>query len=782
MFKNYLSVTLRRLLKQKTFSLINILGLSFGLMFTLLILLWVQDELSVDRYHEKGDQIAQAYLKGTKEENTSFQPTVSPAIASMLLDQYPEVSNVVRLAPLQEVVFKYNDKIFVESSGVVSDPSIFSVFSYQFIKGNPDAALVDPHSIVLTESTSKKYFGYENPIGKMLRMDNAHDFKVTGIIKDLPANAYRKFDFLVPLVFMKELGYDIEGTPFYPCSYLTYVLLKDNVDIENLSNNISSKIYSKGEEISFEICLVPFRDTYFFDTGGRSKSTILILIAVFILGIACINFINLSTARSMIRAKEIGVRKVIGATRFELAKQFLSESIIITLIAAVLAVCMAELGLSYFGQLTGKILTLQLNDPIVLSGIAALVLITGFIAGVYPALYLSGFNPVRIIKNDFNKKARSPYRRALIVFQFALSILFIICTNVISRQIHYVRNFNLGINKSNIVYVRLEGDITNRYDAIKNELLKNSNISSVTSASNLPINVSSGSYFNWGVNDEVGRRICPITVGYDFLETFDIKMAQGRFYSKDFLTDSSGALVVNETAIKKIKLKDPVGNPFYFNDKYYTLIGVVKDYQHNSPLNTQTEPMVFWLTPGGSQYLFARITPSITDIETITATANYIQSVCNRFSTERPISSQFLSEFSFVNERNLEAMNQLIFISTLLMIFIACLGLYGLSSFLSERKTKEIGLRKVLGASISRIVLMLSKEFCLWVLLANLVAWPIAYFMVQKVLEDYAFRVSISIWVFIGAGFSALVVALLAVSWQAIRAAKANPVKSLKYE
>jgi putative ABC transport system permease protein len=781
MFKNYVSIIYRNLLKHKIYSLINIVGLAFGLLCTLLILLWVQDELSVDSYHEKGDRIAQAYLKGVKDENTSYQPTVSPAIAKILSDRYPEVDDVVRLGSLPEVVLKYKDKKIIETEGAIADPSVFSVFSYQFVLGNPDMALVEPHSIVLTESTSKKYFGNENPLGKILKIDNTYDFKVTGIIKDLPSNAYRKFDLVLPFVFLKELGYDIEGTPFYPCFYLTYVLLKDNVDIKALSSKISKEIFTRGEEISFEIFLVPFKDVYFFDTGGSSKSTILILIAFFILGIACINFVNLSTARSMIRSKEIGIRKVTGATRFEIAKQFLAESMAITFIAAVLALCMVEFVLSHFSRLTGKVLSFHLTDPLTLLSIIGLIIITSLMAGLYPAFYLSRFNPVRIFKNDFSKKASSPYRRVLILFQFILSIFFIICTIILSRQISYIRNFNLGINKNNIVYVRLDGDIVKSYEAVKHELLKNSNIRAVTSASRLPINVSSGSYFNWGVNDEIGRRICPISVGYDFLETFDIGMAQGRFYSEKFSSDASDAIIVNEKAIKKIGQKYRMGDPFYFQGRYYTLIGVIRDYQHNSPLHTSTEPMVFWLNPGADQYLFAKINPS-KDIETITKTVNYIQSVCNKFSPERPLSCQFLSEFSFNSERNLEVMNQLIFISTLLMIFVACLGLYGLSAFLNERKTKEIGLRKVLGASVSGIIIMLSKEFCKWVILANIIAWPLAYYAAQKVMEDYAFRVSIGIWIFITAGFAALLIALLTISFQAIKAATANPVESLRYE
>jgi len=782
MLKNYFRIMIRNLFKHKTFSFINILGLAAGLTCAILILLWVQDELNVDRYHKNSDRIAQAYLKGIKDENVSFQPTVSPAIAKMLSDEYPEVINTVRLGNMPEVVLKYKDKMIVEFEGGASDPSIFSVFSYQFIKGNPKAALDNPHSIVLTESTARKYFGYEDPLGKILKMDNKYDLQVTGVIKDLPANSYRKFDFLVPFVFLKELGYDIAGTPFFPCSYLTYVLLKNNVDISSLSEKVSKRIFTKGREITFEISLVPFQDVYLFDTGGKTKSTILILIALFILGIACINFVNLSTARSMIRAKEIGIRKATGATRFEIARQFLFESILLALIAGGISLVVVELSLSYFNTLTGKILAIHLDDPIFVVGFIGLTLFTGIIAGIYPALYISKFNPTRIFRTKTINKTKGSYRQALIIFQFVLSIFFVICTIILSQQIHYIRNFNWGINKNNIVYVRMDGDVLNKYDAVKNELLKNPNILSVTSASNLPINVTSGSYWKWGVNDGVGRRICPIIVGYDFLKTFGVKMNQGRFYSRKFSSDTSDAIIVNEAAIQKIGLKDPVGKPFYFDSRNYQLIGVIGNYQHNTPLDIKTEPMVFWLKPGGNNYLFAKINPGTKDIETIAVTVNYIQSVCNRFSPERPLNCQFLSDFSFNDENNLETINQIILISTILMIFVACLGLYGLSSFLNEQKTKEIGVRKVLGASVTGIVIMLSKEFFKWVLIANIVAWPLAYYVMKLVLQDYAYRVSIGIWVFAAAGSFALIIALLTVGWQAIKAAKTNPVESLRYE
>jgi len=782
MLKNYLKIALRNLWKHKSFSLINVLGLAVGLMCAMLILLLVKDEMSVDRYHKKGNRIAQAYLKSTKDDNSNYQPTVAPIIAKTLKDEYPEVIESARLGRLQEVVLKYNNKMIVESDGAVADPSLLDLFTYDVIRGSKDDLLNDPHSIVLTQSFARKYFGDIDPVGKTITMDNTYNFRVTGVIKDLPQNAFRKFDFIVPFIFLKELGYDIVGEPFYPCNYLTYILLKENANIEELSSKVSRKIFSNGEEISFEIILKPFYQAYSFETGAKLKSYILILIAFFILGIACINFINLSTARSMIRSKEIGVRKVTGATRYEVAKQFLFESMILTVISALIALFFTVFSLNHFNQFTDKNLSINFLDYQFILGFLGLIVLTGLLSGSYPSFYLSGFQPVQIFKNQMGHRSGKSYRQFLIIFQFMLSIFFIICTIIFSKQIEYIQTFNWGVNKNNIVYARIEGDIVNQYQSLKNTLLNNPRIQSVTTASRLPIAITSGSYWFWGINDEVGRRICPIYVGYDFPETFNIEMSQGRFYSQEFSSDTSDAVIVNEAAIRKIGLENPVDKPFYFYDRYFTLLGVVKDYQHNSPLNNNTEPLVFWLKPQGNEYLFVKIDTTHQNPEKVASTFKFIENTCNQFSPNRPIDCRFMSQFSFNKERNLLAINRIVQASSILMIFIACLGLFGLTSFLNEKRTKEIGIRKVLGASMTKILFILSKELCVWILIANIISWPLAFFTMRYVLQNYACRVNITFGIFLSAGMSVLLIAILTVLSQTIKTATENPIKSLKYE
>lgn len=785
MLKNYFKIAIRNLLRFKSYSIINVAGLAIGLACATLIMIWVHDEVNMDRYHEKIDHIYQVNLKFIQNGVTGYQGTVSPVIAGILKNEYPEITDAARVGILPEVVLKTNDKMILEQDGIAAEPSIFKIFTFPLLEGDPSSALSRPHSIVLTESMAKKYFGEHDPLGKIIRLSNKADMLVTGVMKDLPKNTSGKFDFVVPFQFLRELGYDIEGSPFYPCMYLTYVVLKDNVSYQSLSDKIEKRIFANGKMISFSICLLPFKDEYLRQTNGPTKIAILSLIASLILIIACINFANLATARSSVRRKEIGIRKVAGASRLQISKQFLIESTLLVVIAAAVSLALTDEFLILLNKLTGKSLAIPYTDPVFISCLIGLILITGICAGFYPALYLSRFKPVEIFQKQSVRSGKSVLRRAMIVFQFSLSIAFIICTLLMNRQIIFIRNFDLGVNQYNIVYINLDGGIRDKYDLVKTELLKNPNISYVTAASDLPIAITADSYFSWGRNDNVARKIFPVAVGYDFLETFGLQMAEGRFFSKDYPSDLNGSIVVNQAAIRAIGLESPIGKPFFFGGAFYTLIGTVKDFHYNKLLHDPPEPMAFRLVPGGSEYckyLFAKINPNIIDVGKIAGASQYIQDVCNRFSPERPLQCRFLSDFSFEEEKSNEAMKEIISYSTILAVFISCLGLFGLSMFVSQQKTKEIGIRKTLGASVSGVVSMLSKEFLRWVLLANLFAWPAAYFVMHRWLQGFAYRTDLAWWVFALAGGIAFLVALATVGFQTIKAATANPVESLRYE
>jgi ABC-type antimicrobial peptide transport system permease subunit len=782
MFAHYLTVAFRNLIRHKTFSAINTVGLAVGMACTILILLWVQDELSVDQYHGKIDHIYQANLKWIRDGVTGYQPTVSPAIAGIMKNEYPEIAEVVRVSDIREVVLKTNDKMILESNGIAADSSLFGIFTFPLLQGVPGSLLAEPHSIVLTESMARKYFGSQEAVGKVIRIENNVDLVVTGVMRDLPRNSSKVFDFVVPFAFLKEMGYDTEGSLFFPCIYSTFVVLRGNVSYEALSEKIERRIYDGGEKISFSICLLPFKNAYLRMTDGLTTITVLSLIAFFILIIACINFTNLATARSSTRRKEIGIRKVAGASRAQLASEFLVESTLLVTVAAVVSLALTEFFLSVLNKISGKSLVIPYTDPLFISGVVGLIIITGFCAGIYPALRLSGFSPAETFHKQSFGSGRSVLRKVLIVFQFSLSIAFIICTIVMSRQTSFLRNFNLGVNQYNVVYVALDGDIREKYELVKSEMLKNPNISSVTSASDLPVAIVNDIYTTWGRNDNIGRKIYPTDVGYDYLETFGLHMADGRFYAKDHPGDLHGSIVVNESAVRAIGLESPIGKPFFFNGTFYTLIGTVKDFHSNKLLVVPPEPLALRFVSGGNKYLFAKIGANIADIGTIAETRNYVQHVCDRFSPERPLQCQFLSDFSFDEERKVETMKEIVSYSTILALFVSCLGLFGLSMFVGQQKTKEIGIRKTLGASVASVVSMLSKEFLKWVLVANVFAWPAAYWIMGKWLQGFAYRAEFGVWVFALSGVVAFVIAMITVSWQAIRAATINPVDALRYE
>jgi len=783
MIKNYLKIAFRNIYRNKIYSFINIFGLAIGMACSILILLWVQEELRYDDFHEKGDDIYQAYLKATKDDQVGYQSTTSPAIAGILKNEYPEVIETVRLGTLGEIVFKYKDKILLEDQGAAADPAIFDIFTFPFLKGNAKTALTQPFSIVLTEDLAKKYFESEDPIGKMVKLNNTFDFKVTGVMKNVPPNSNQQFDFLVPFTFLKELGNDIQGTPFYPCSYFTYNLLQKNTSADELNAKVKERLISEGKEIIFEIYLIPLTETYLLDTGGTQRLYIFSVIAIVILIIASINFMNLATAKSFNRSKEIGMRKVAGAQRSQIIKQFLGESFLLTLIALFFAIIFGEIALTYFNEYAGSRIVIDLLDIKFIGSLISVVLITSIVAGMYPAIFLSSFNPVSLFKDRAKSGSRKTLlRKSLVILQFVLSIFFIICTIIISNQINYVQNFNLGMNKDNIVYVRLEGDVQNKFSLVKNELIKNPNISSVCSASLLPNAIRSGSYFQWGVNDDHSRRICYTYVSSDYLKTFEMQMAGGRFYSHDFLTDTEDAIIVNEAAIKKIGMESLVNQPFYFGNNYKNLIGVIKDFQHNSVLNIPPEPVALFLRPEGNQYLFAKINSEIKDIHTLTATVNFIKSICNQFSPDRPLKYNFLNDYTYDRERTMQASHTMILFSTFLAILISSLGLFGLSSFMIEGRTKEIGIRKALGSSIANILMLISKEFIKWVIIAGLIACPLAWYAMSEWLQQFAHQVDIGFIVFFIAAGIALIISFITISTQSIKAAIANPIKSLRYE
>ncbi|HPG39587.1 MAG TPA: ABC transporter permease [bacterium] len=782
MLTNFLKIAFRTIQKQKLFTFINIIGMTIGLTTALLILLWIQDELSIDKYHKNKDRICQAYLKVTQEEQSSYQSTTAPIVATLLKDEYPEVEETARVGGLPEVVLKSGETRILESGGIAADPALFKILTFPFLSGDPTTAMENPESIILTASMARKYFGDANPLGQVLRYNNEIDLQVTGVVNDIPKNSFYTFDFVVPFTFLKKIGYDTEGSLYFPCSYLTFVLVKPGVDFLNLSDKVQKRTIEANENVSFEIMVKPFKEVYLFETGGKTRLVIFGLIALIILGIVCINFINLTMAQVMTRAKEIGIRKVAGAIPRHIVQQFLGEAVILTGMATVLAVILVNMFLGLINEFTGKVMTVPYTNPLFILELLGIIVFTGLLAGIYPAVFMSRYNPLQVINQRLTASRRMIMRKVLIITQFVFSIVFIIATLVISGQMRYVQNFNLGVNEDNVLYIAMDDDMQTRYTTLKQELLQNPRISHVTTASNLPIAIRSGSFYRWGKDDDKSRRICETSVGYDFIETFAIEMAEGRFFSEQYPGDLTDAIVVNESAIKAVGLESPVGKPFLYRDKYYTLIGIIKDFQHNKSLQRAPDPLSFVLDAAGNNYLFVKIDPTVKDIAVLTETVNFIRKTCDPYSPERPLTYQYLNEFAYDFVKTQQMMGKILFYASLMAIFISCLGLFGLTAFLNRQRTKEFGIRKALGASLHNFLLKSSGEYSLWIFIANIIAWPIAWYAMHKWLENFAYRINLSWWIFLLAGFMALVIALLTVGGQAYRAARTNPVEALRYE
>ncbi len=792
MFLNYVKIAWRNIKRYKGYSFINIFGLAVGLACCILILLWVQDELSYDRFHTNGDKLYRIVTEFHKTEPvTHYWPVCAP-LAPALKQEYPEVARATRFTQLRRgQLVKFGEKKFLESMICLTDPDFFAMFTFPFLEGDPQTALSNPDSIVLVESASSKYFGDENPIGKVLNINNQHDFTVTGIVKEIPENSTIQFDFLLPFVRIEDFETAWAVLDNWTLSgFATYLQLEKTASADALENKIAYYLKKHVPESEDVIYLQPFEDIHLyssqiqFGVEGQGDITyvyIFSLVAFFVLVIACINFMNLATARSATRAREVGLRKVVGAKRSQLIRQFFSESVGMALLSLILAVVLVELFLPVFANLSGKTLVLNLSSHLhIVLAIIILTLFTGFLSGTYPALFLSSLRPVKVLKGTLKSEGRGfIFRRILVVSQFSLSILLIICTIVVSRQIGYMQNKKLGFDRERVVYLPIREELSERYETLKTELVKKAGIMNVAASSSLPTSgvILTTDKVSWeGKNPEDNVVLEVTSTGYDFIETFDMKVVEGRSFSKEFLTDEEEAIVINETAKKIIGMENPVGKQLIFGDSATTIIGVVKDY-HFKSMHSEIEPLIMAIVPSLYRYIFIKLESG--DIPNSLAN---IEKTWNRVIPETPFEYHFLDEAYDKLYRSEMRMGTLFNYFTVLGILISCLGLFGLASFMAEKRTKEIGVRKVLGASLSGIVLLLNKQFARWVLIANLLSWPVAYYAMSRWLQGFAYRINLGIWIFVLAASIALVIAVMTVSYQSVKAALANPAESLRYE
>ncbi|MGD2294287.1 MAG: ABC transporter permease [Candidatus Aminicenantes bacterium] len=785
MFKNYLKIALRNIKKHKGYSFINITGLAIGIACCLLITIWVLDELSYDRFHENYENLYRV------EENQdysgrNYHVTVTPyPLAPALLEEIPEIQDAARYVWAGGKLLRYEENAFFEGNIRAVDPSFLQMFAFPLVQGDKDTALDSPYSLVLSEEMAEKYFGQDVPLGQIVSINNQYEFTVTGVMKNIPHNTILQFDFLIPYEFLVKTNQTIES--FGTNSIQTFVKLLENTPPEQVNKKIHGFIKTRRPQSATTLELMPFTRIHLHEYFGWIKEAgaikyvyIFSIIALFVLIIACINFMNLSTARSANRAKEVGLRKVVGAMKRNLIRQFFGETILYAFIALFLAAVFVTLLLPAFSNLTAKKLTWNVAGigPLFL-GLLAITLFTGIVAGSYPALFLSTFQPVKVLRGSLKSgTASKSFRRVLVVIQFSLSILLIIGTSIVYKQLNFMKHKDLGWNKEQVLYIVFRGNIKDSYEVLKTELKKDARILGVAASSHLPTNIGSNSGgADWdGKDPELSVLIGISSVDFGYTETLRIKMAEGRSFSKDFPTDTQTAFLVNEEVAKIMGKESAVGERFQFAGRDGTIVGVMKDF-HFQSVRSAIEPLAIYINPEHFQVMLIRLAPG-----DLSASVKYIKETWARIIPNYPL------EFSFMDERvdrlyrAEERIGILLKYFTVLAVFIACLGLFGLASFTAEQRTKEIGIRKVLGATLPKITFLMCKEFFILVLLANVVAIPASYFLMRNWLQSYAYRASLSVPVFLAAMAAAILIALISVSYQAVRAALANPADSLRYE
>ncbi|MBS1661470.1 MAG: ABC transporter permease [Bacteroidetes bacterium] len=803
MLRHFFQIAWRNLKKRKLFGVINITGLSIGMACCLLITLYVQNELSYDRYHAKADRIyrvTQTFRHVEKGENPGppspqdYSVWGCAPLAPALQADFPEIEKIVRFMSPSSLLLQYGDKRIQQENIVCMDSSAFDVFSWKMIYGDPHTALVAPNSIVLTRSVSEKFFGKADPVGKVFRVDNQVDLNVTGVMEDVPANSQFTFNGLISMSSMRKWRAEIFNWWGY-VDFYTYLVLKKNARIESLQAKAADFVKrnnpdDRGYAINFE----KMTDAYLHSvavrqpgaTGSLTNVYLFSCIAVFIVLIACINFMNLSTARSLERAKEVGVRKVLGVTPASLVRQFLAESILLSLFAGVIAFVLAGAALPLVGKLSGK----DLGDinifrlPFILAMVGCSIVV-GIIAGIYPAWFLSGFKAITVLKGKFNPSGKGiSLRKALVVFQFTVSIVLIAGTITVFQQLSFVSNHSLGFHKEQMLIVNFEGDaeVENHIETIKSAIAKAPGVLSVAASRAVP-----GEFLpNAGTQIEMpdgkmgSQGPLIYEIDFDFLPTYHIPLLAGRNYSRAFQTDSAESMIINEAAARLYGYRNPadaVGKRFDQWGRKGKIIGVVKDFNFQS-LHQDIQPLTLRY---GYPNTLNRISVQMKG-DNVTAAIAQIGAAWNRLAPQRPFLYHFLDQ-SFNDQYQADQkFGNLFSLFSCLSIFIACLGLFGLSTFMAQQRIKEIGIRKVLGSSQTSIVMLLSKDFVILIFVAMAISVPLCWWVMSDWLKGFAYRVEMGPVVFVEAGAIALVIALATMTWQSLRAAMANPVRSLRSE
>jgi ABC-type antimicrobial peptide transport system permease subunit len=765
------------------------MGLSIGIACTILIGLWIRDEMSFDRYHQKADQIYRVIYE-KHNPGQVLHSAVSPIpLGPELKQSIPEIGGFTRFSRFfDEVLLSYGDKRFLESNGAYADPGYFKMFSVAFLSGDPDRVFDEPNAVVITEDFAEKYFGDIDPVNKVMQLEGFFDLKVTGVIKNIPANSHLKYDFIVPIVLFERWGMDISDWNSWGTQY-TYVLLNSDTDQAHVDEKIEHFLKRIDPETSDRLYLQPLTRIHLFSFGWINYDNyssledinfiyLFIAIGMIILIIASINFVNLTTARSMLRSREIGLRKVLGANRMQLVIQFLCESFLIILIAFHISLVLAELFRPLFSSMMNKEIEISYFDPLFIRDMAVLLLITTLLAGAYPAFYLSAYQPIKVIRGMLVKGRQNVlFRRALVVVQYALAVAMILFSIMIFKQFSYINSKDLGFNSENVLYIQLRGQSRRNYSAFLEELKQVPAIKGVTGGANIStLNASNSDNADWpGKEPGESFEVLSSYVNFGFTDMFDIRIVEGRDFSREMAADSTEAFLVNEMAVSMMGLSEPVGAALTFNGEQGRIIGVMKDYHHSS-LYFDISPVIMAVRKSLVNYLFIKL--NRINEETIGMVREKWESVFPDYPFEYGIYDNYISEVYRPEQQTAKIINAF----TILAIFISIIGLIGLASYEIERRTREIGIRKVNGAGEKEIITLLTGDFLKWVVVAIIIGTPLAWFFIGKWLDRFAFRTSFSWWVFLATAAIVLLMSILTIVFRAWYAARINPVEALRYE
>ena len=790
MFRNYFITAIRNLLRNPIYALINIFGLSIGITCSLLILIFIKNEISYDKFHEKKDDLYRMVFEMVNPDSRIISPQMTAPPAPAMMEEFPEVEATTRITGYRNGYFTYQNKSYKSDGVIYADSLFFEMFSFHLILGDPGTALKEPFTLVLNEKTAKNIFGKENPIGKVLRWNNKDDLLITGVVKSPPENSHLQFTSLISFSSLyedKRLYMDWNGG----MQYYHYIELLPGTSKEIIESRLPDfmnrhiNYMFEGSGFSINASLQPVLDIHLKSgyigeigmTGSMSNIYIYSAIALFILLIACINFMNLTTAKSTRRAREIGLRKILGAERESLIGQFLGESVIMSLVGLIIALILIEILLPEFNNMVNRELDLyQVRNLDLIIGIPLFVIIIGILAGSYPAFIMSAFTPVNVLKGTIlGQKGSSGFRNILVLVQFAISLVLIICTLVIYAQLGYIKSKDVGYQKENIIVLHFTSEnFSDKYMILKEGLENIPGVINSSATSEIPgTGFTSNGYRPEGYDRWL--MFNAVDVDFDYIQTMGLQVLQGRGFSTEYPTDRN-AYLINETLARELNWENPTGMTIE-REGVHTIIGMVRDF-HFASLHQEIGPLIFTMKPYmGYDFLLVRF-----KTENLNSLINSIRKVWEQIDPNEPFEYSFLDNVFNEMYRSEQKLSSMLLYIAILAIIIACMGLFGLALYSTEQRTKEIGVRKVFGSTVSKVVFLLTGKFTRWVLLANLLAWPVAYIIIRKYMQMYAYKIDLPVWIFFVTALGTYLIALITISYQSVKAGTTNPAKTLRYE